>query len=88
MFDDRTESVGVIDFAGCVVTHPAFDLASLSMLGDAVVAACTTTHPDLRRAMDHADAVRGTFALQDALNGARQEDWAYVDEILSGYATG
>jgi hypothetical protein len=75
----------VIDFAGCVVTHPAFDLASVSMLGHDVVAACITTHPDPRRAMD---AVRGTFALQDALNGDRQEDWAYVDEILSGYATG
>ena len=85
VFDDRTESVGVIDFAGCVVTHPAFDLASLSTLGDGIVAACITTHPDLGRAMDHAKAVRETFALQDALNGARQEDWAYVDEILSGY---
>lgn len=88
VFDERTESVGVIDFGGCVVTHPAFDLASLPTLGDDLVTACITMHPDLRRAIDHADAVRGTFALQDALNGARQEDWAYVDEILSGYATG
>ena len=88
VFDDDTGAVGVIDFGSCMVTHPAFDLATLSVLGDDFVTACLTTNPDLGRAVDHAGAVRGTFALQDAIYGARQQDWGYVDDVLAGYAPG
>ena len=86
VFDDDTGAVGVIDFGSCTITHPAFDLATLSVLGGDFVTACLTTHPELGRAVHHAGAVRGTFALQDALYGARQQEWAYVDEVLRGYA--
>lgn len=88
LFDERTGSVSVIDFGSCLITHPAVDVASLSVLGDAFVAACATTYPLLGDLIEAAAAVRNTFALQDALYGARQEDWEYVDAILADYCSG
>ena len=74
LFNDATGRLAVIDFADSTITHPAFDVASLSVLGDALVEA-------------GADAlvVRATFALQDTRNAAGQGDWRYVDEVLAGY---
>lgn len=85
--DEATGAVAVIDFGSCMITHPAFDVATLSVLGEAFIAACVAEHPDLAFAVDHAAAARETFALQDVLYGARQQDWAYVEDALAGYAT-
>ena len=84
--DDLTDSVGVIDFGSCFITHPALDVASLSVLGDDFVDACAADYPLLATVAAEAAAVRRTFALQDALYGARQEEWSYVDGILREYA--
>lgn len=86
LFDERTGDIAVIDFGDCLITHPAFDLASLSVLGDAFVDACAAVSPVLQGAVIHAAPIRGTFGVQDALNAAKQQDWAYVDEILDGYS--
>lgn len=85
IFDEESGTVSVIDFGSCLITHPAFDVASISVLGDDFVTSCLAAHPALASARQYSGAVEGTFVLQDALYGARQQDWPYVDEVLAGY---
>ncbi len=85
IFDEESGTVSVIDFGSCLISHPAFDVASISVLGDDFVTACLAAHPALVPARQYSEAVEGTFVLQDALYGARQQDWPYVDEVLAGY---
>lgn len=75
---DEHDTVGVIDFGSCFVTHPAFDTASLSVLGEPLLRAAAIEYPLLGQLQTEADAVTGSFFLQDALYGARQQDWPYV----------
>lgn len=80
---DENDRVGIIDFGSCFATHPAFDLASLSVLGDDLVRAACAHYPLLGTLSHEAEVVARTFFLQDALYGARQEDWDYVHEMFA-----
>jgi len=80
---DHDDGVGIIDFGSCFVTHPAFDVASLSVLGPEVVQAAAAEYPLLGELQDEAEVVAQTFFLQDALYGARQDDWEYVAAMFS-----
>ncbi len=80
---DDEDHVGIIDFGSCLGTHPAFDVASLSVLGEDLVQAATTTYPLLDNLRREAEVVAKTFLLQDALYGARQEDWGYVADMFA-----
>jgi aminoglycoside phosphotransferase (APT) family kinase protein len=75
---DEDDYVGIIDFGSCFGTHPAFDVASLSTLGGSLTEAAAVEYPSLTLYSEEAEAVARSFFLQDALYGARQEDWAYV----------
>lgn len=79
---DDDDRVGVIDFGSCFVTHPAFDAASLSALGDDLVRAAAAEYPLLGDLGDESRIVASTFALQDALYGARQDDWEHVRTVF------
>jgi aminoglycoside phosphotransferase (APT) family kinase protein len=80
---DADGSVGVIDFGSCFVTHPALDVASLSVLGTTVLVAAASEYPLLGALSAEADAVRQTFMCQDVLYGARQQDWDYIRSMFS-----
>ena len=86
LWDDATNRIAVIDFGSCFVTHPALDVASLSVLGEDFMDECASHYPLLGELQEPATRVRATFALQDALYGARQDDWPYVDDILASYS--
>jgi aminoglycoside phosphotransferase (APT) family kinase protein len=83
LVDDADGSVGVIDFGSCFVTHPALDVASLSVLGTTVLVAAASEYPLLGALSAEADAVRQTFMCQDVLYGARQQDWDYIRSMFS-----
>ncbi len=85
IFDRGSTALGVVDFGEAMVSHPVLDVASLSVLGDDFILSASRTYPWLAASLDGAKAVRGTFVLQDALGGASQGDWRYVDEVLAGY---
>ena len=87
LFHEATGAVAIIDFGSCFITDPAFDVASLSVLGDDLLAECFNHYPALVEAQAPASAVRQTFALQDALYSARQSDWEHVDDVLRWYDT-
>lgn len=83
--DPATGLAGFIDFGSALVTDPVLDVASLSVLGDDFVQAASAAHPPLAERLPDARIVRETFILQDALYGARQQDWGYVDGIIRSY---
>ena len=53
--------------------------------GAQLMAACAVTYPAITERQDDSHVVRATFHLQDALYGARQGDWPYVDDVLRSY---
>lgn len=87
LVDEDTGNVAIIDFGSCMISHPAFDLATLSSLGRDFAEACCEPYPELRAFEAGATDIMATFALQDALYGARQDDWSYVEGVLSAYGS-
>ncbi len=85
VFDKATYTVGIIDFGSSFISDPVLDVASLSVLGDDFLTAVTARYPSLADRIEPSRTVRETFALQDVLYGARQDDWEYVDDFLSSY---
>lgn len=85
VFDEATETVGIIDFGSSFISDPVLDVASVSVLGDDFLKAVTARYPSLADRIEASRIVGETFALQDVLYGARQDDWEYVDEVLSSY---
>ncbi len=88
IYDQARSQLGVVDFGEAMVSSPILDVASLSVLGPRFMAAAARTYPLISDCFDEAQALRATFALQDALGGAAQDEWAYVDRILDGYQLG
>ncbi|MGI8810409.1 MAG: phosphotransferase family protein [Acidimicrobiales bacterium] len=82
VWDPCGQRLGVIDFGGACVSDPVLDLASLSALDESLAAAVAAQVPHLVGRVDDAQAVRSTFALQDALYGALQRDWRHVHDVL------
>lgn len=85
VYDATTLALGVIDFGEAMLTNPVLDAASLSVLGPGFMQAAAKSYPLLGDCLEDARRLRATFALQDALGGAAQEDWDYVDRILDVY---
>lgn len=88
VYDPGSQAVSFIDFGDTIGSDPVLDTASLSALDDGLAAACGRAYPVIGERLERADVVRATFALQDALYGARQADWSYVDAVLREYDPG
>lgn len=85
VWDPGDQRLGVIDFGDACISDPVLDLASLLALDESLAAAVAAQVPHIVGRVDDAQAVRNTFALQDALYGAQQGDWRHVDEVLGSY---
>lgn len=85
LYDEPTGRVAFIDFGSTMLADPVLDYASLSVLGLGFTTQCAETYPAIGERMSDVNTVRVTFHLQDALYGARQGDWEYVDDVLSSY---
>jgi aminoglycoside 2''-phosphotransferase len=84
LFDEDTGRVGIIDFGMTTMSDPAVDAASLRAgLGQALLDAVLERYPALVERPRAVDQVQATFALQDALWSAQQEDWTAVDATLA-----
>ena len=88
VYDPESQAVSFIDFGDTIGSDPVLDVASLAALDEGLASACGRVYRVLGDRLEHARAVRATFALQDALYGARQGDWGYVDAILRRYDPG
>jgi aminoglycoside phosphotransferase (APT) family kinase protein len=85
VWDPGNQRLGVIDFGGACISDPVLDLASLLALDESLAAAVAAQVPHLGGRVKDAQAIRATFALQDALYGAAQGDWPHVEQVLGSY---
>lgn len=82
---DGNRVTGVIDFGGCGLGDPAYDLASLSAgLGDEFLSELQSHYPDLTGMEDRILFYRGTFPLSDILFGLDHDDEATLAEGVAG----
>lgn len=72
---DSGKVSGIIDFAGCAIGDPAYDLASLSAgLGDDFLAHMRRCYPGIDAMRDRIGFYRSTFPLLDVLFGLEHDD--------------
>lgn len=80
---------GVIDFSSCAPGDPAYDLASVSTLGDELYARIAVRYqPDavkLAAMLARARFYRGTFALEEALDGLKNGDQSAYQAGMEEY---
>jgi aminoglycoside 2''-phosphotransferase len=76
---------GVIDFAGCGLGDPAYDIASLvAGLGDELLMRLARHYPGLATMTERIVFYRSTFPLQDMLFGIDHDDPATLAEGMAG----
>jgi len=76
---------GVIDFAGCGLGDPAYDIASLvAGLGDALLPRLLPHYPELEAMTGRIAFYRGTFPLLDMLFGIDHDDPAALADGIAG----
>lgn len=73
----------MIDFGGAAVGDPAVDVAAAWTMGDPVLAGLVGAYPKAGALVARADFIRGSYALQEALHGARHGD---DDALAAGLA--
>jgi aminoglycoside 2''-phosphotransferase len=75
LFDDtRQELSGVIDFNSLCVGDPAVDVASLSTYGEDFIRRGMRVYPEMENLLERARLIKGTFALEEAYSGWRDDD--------------
>jgi len=76
---------GVIDFAGCGLGDPAYDIASLvAGLGDGLLSRLLPYYPDLAAMTERIAFYRATFPLLDMLFGIDHDDPAVLADGIAG----
>ena len=71
---DGNKITGIIDFSFASLDDPARDIAALSTYGEAFFARICRYYPGIESLLERAKFHRGTFALQEALHGFRNND--------------
>ena len=87
LFDSGTGSVsGVLDFSSAALGDPAVDVAGLASISEAFFSALYGSRKaEIGPLMHRAQFYKSTFALQEALFGARMEDQAAFQRGLAPY---
>jgi aminoglycoside 2''-phosphotransferase len=85
----RPVITGVVDFSHCAPGDPAYDLASISSLGndffDRLLPRYEHDEKKLSALLTRVRFYRGTFALTEALDGLKNDDPAAYKSGLEGY---
>ncbi|MXN48597.1 phosphotransferase [Shinella kummerowiae] len=86
---DNGKVSGIIDFAGCTIGDPAYDLASLSAgLGDDFLALMRRSYPGIDAMRERICFYRSTFPLLDVLFGLEYGDVSALNAGLEALRRG
>lgn len=86
---DNGEVSGIIDFAGCGIGDPAYDLASLSAgLGEDFLALMRRSYPGIDAMRERVCFYRSTFPLLDVLFGLEHGDVSALNAGLEALRRG
>ena len=84
LFDSDRIS-GIIDFSFARLDDPARDIAAVSTYGEAFFAWIRRHYPNIDPLLERAKFYRGTFALQEALHGFRNQDREAFESGMEDY---
>ncbi len=76
---------GILDFGSAAMGDPAVDFSSLSCYGDDFLQAALTHYPAAEGVLERVKFYRGTFALQEALAGAKLNDRRAYEAGMAPY---
>ena len=76
---------GVIDFGFAGLGDPAQDIAAASCFGDAFLAQYAGAYPGMEGLLPRAHFIRGTFALEEALHGIKNDDKEAFESGIADY---
>lgn len=86
LYDAARQTItGVIDFSFTGLGDPAVDIAAISTLGEPFFGRLQQSYPEIANLLDRARFYRGTFALQEALDGFRDQDKHAFDRGMAEY---
>ena len=84
LFEEETIT-GIIDFSFAGLGDSARDIAAVSTYGEAFFARICRYYPDVESLLERAKFYRGTFALQEALHGFRNNDKEALASAMEEY---
>ena len=82
---DRDRISGIIDFSFAGLDDPARDIAAVSTYGETFFARIQRHYPNIDPLLERAKFYRGTFALQEALHGFRNQDREAFERGMEEY---
>lgn len=86
LFDPSTQSIcGIIDFGSAGLGDLAADIAAASTMGERYFEKILAMYPQPPDVLRRAQFYRGTFALQDALHGYKNNDRSVFESGISSY---
>jgi aminoglycoside 2''-phosphotransferase len=86
LFDPHTRSIcGIIDFGSAGLGDPAADIAAASCMGERYFSSILVAYPQPEVVLRRAQFYRGTFALQEALHGFKNNDQSAFESGIAAY---
>lgn len=86
LYDPESRSIGgIIDFGYAGLGDPAVDIASAMTLGDAFFGRFHVLYPEIESMLERARFYRSTYALMEALHGAKFGDEEAFESGISAY---
>lgn len=86
LYNPQVQQIGgVIDFESLGLGDPAVDIAAASTYGEAFVRRFSAVYPEIEGMLERARFYRGTYALQEALHGFRNNDREAFESGMAGY---
>ncbi len=86
LYDPETASItGIIDFSYAGLGDPAVDIASITCFGPQFFQRLYNRYPEIETMLDRARFYKGTYALQEALHGAKNEDQEAFEAGMANY---
>jgi aminoglycoside 2''-phosphotransferase len=86
LYNHETQTIsGVIDFSSIGFGDPAIDIAAAFCYGEQFLKRFFPVYPEIEFMLERAQFYKGTYALQEALHGFRNNDQEAFDSGMSEY---
>jgi aminoglycoside 2''-phosphotransferase len=86
LYDDQAQEIsGIIDFGSAGLGDPALDIAAASCYGESFFHRFFDVYPEIETMLERAQFYKGTYALQEALHGWRNNDQQAFESGMAEY---
>ena len=86
LYDLQNQSIsGIIDFGSAGLGDPAVDIAAAMSFGESFFNHYYASYPGIASLIERANFYKGTFAIQEALYGAKHHDHEAFERSIAPY---